>query len=87
MTFDGRRGQWQLTDDTSARLGAGRASLEIDGAVILVEGTPKDGDTFSITPMSGEASRISFLLTRGEEIAAASTIAIYPATTTRVRQS
>jgi len=83
MTFDGRRGQWQLTDDTSARLGAGRASLEIDGAVILVEGTPKDGDTFSITPMSGEASRISFLLTRGVEIAAASTIAIYPATTNK----
>lgn len=83
MTFDGRRGQWQLTDDTGARLGAGRASLEIDGAVILVEGTPKDGDTFSITPMSGEASRISFLLTRGEEIAAASTIAIYPATTNK----
>ena len=83
MTFDGRRGQWQLTDDTGARLGAGRASLEIDGAVILVEGTPKDGDTFSITPMSGEASRISFLLTRGEEIAAASTIAIYPTTTNK----
>lgn len=83
ITFDGRRGQWQLTDDTGVTLGAGRASLEIDSALILVEGTPKDGDTFSFTPMSGEASRISFLLTRGEEIAASSTIAIYNATTNK----
>lgn len=83
MTFDGRRGQWQLTDDTGATLGAGRASVEIDSALILVEGTPKDGDTFSFTPMSGEASRILFLLTRGEEIAASSTIAIYNATTNK----
>ena len=83
MTFDGRRGQWQLTDDTGAQLGAGRGSIQIDGAVILVDGTPKDGDSFSFTPISGEASRISFLLTRGEEIAAASTIAIFPATTNK----
>ncbi|MBR2573989.1 MAG: flagellar hook-associated protein FlgK [Loktanella sp.] len=83
MTFDGRRGQWQLTDDTGATLGVGRASIQIDGAVILVDGTPKDGDSFSIKPMSGEASRMSFLLTRGEEIAAASTIAIFPATTNK----
>jgi flagellar hook-associated protein 1 FlgK len=83
MTFDGRRGQWQMTDDTGATLGAGRASIEIDGAVILVDGTPKDGDSFSFKPMSGEASRMSFLLTRGAEIAAASTIAIYPATTNK----
>jgi len=83
MTFDGRRGQWQLTDDMGATLGAGRASIQIDGAVILVDGTPRDGDSFSIKPMSGEASRMSFLLTRGEEIAAASTIAIFPATTNK----
>jgi flagellar hook-associated protein 1 FlgK len=83
MTFDGRRGQWQLTDDTGAMLGAGRASIQLDSAVILVEGTPKDGDSFSFKPMPGEASRMSFLLTRGEEIAAASTIAIYPATTNK----
>jgi len=83
MTFDGGRGQWQLTDDTVVTLGVGRASIEIDGAVILIDGTPKDGDSFSFKPISGEASRMSFLLTRGEEIAAASTIAIYPATTNK----
>lgn len=83
MTFDGRRSQWQLTDSTGAMLGVGRGTIQVDGAVILVEGTPADGDSFTFKPMPGEASRMSFLLTRGEEIAAASSIAIFPATTNK----
>jgi len=80
MTFDARRGQWLLSDDTGAQLDVGRARIEIDGAVIDITGIPEDGDTISFNRIPGEASRMSFLLTRAEEFAAASTTTIYPDT-------
>jgi flagellar hook-associated protein 1 FlgK len=80
MSFDARKGQWLLSDDSGALLDVGRARIEIDGAVINITGIPKDGDTISLNRTSGEASRMSFLLTRAEEFAAASTTTIYPDT-------
>jgi flagellar hook-associated protein 1 FlgK len=83
MEYDAKRGQWQLSNDTGDILGNGRGRIEIDGAVIDVTGTPKDGDVILFTSAAGEASRMSFLLTRGEELAAASTTVVYPATTNK----
>ncbi|AGI68540.1 FlgK-like flagellar hook-associated protein [Octadecabacter antarcticus 307] len=81
MTYDAKRGQWQLSNETGETLGTGRGRIELDGAVIDVTGTPEDGDVISFALMAGEASRMSFLLTRGEELAAASRTVVYPATT------
>jgi flagellar hook-associated protein 1 FlgK len=81
MTYDAKRGQWQLSNDAGETLSTGRGRIEIDGAVIDVTGTPEDGDVISFASMVGEASRMSFLLTRGEELAAASSTVVYPATT------
>jgi flagellar hook-associated protein 1 FlgK len=80
MTFDARKGQWLLSDDNGTPLDGGRARIELDGAVIDITGIPEDGDTISLNRISGEASRMSFLLTRAEEFAAASTTTIYPDT-------
>ena len=81
MTFEGRTNRWLLKDDAGNLLGTGRNRLEIDGAVIDIEGSAKDGDRISFTRVAGDASRISFLLKRPEEIAAASTVSIFPDTT------
>jgi flagellar hook-associated protein 1 FlgK len=80
ITFDARRGQWLLSDDTGTQLDVGRARIEIDGAVIEITGIPEDGDTILLNRIPGEASRMAFLLTRAEEFAAASTTTIYPDT-------
>jgi flagellar hook-associated protein 1 FlgK len=80
MTFDARKGQWLLSDDNGRPLDVGRARIEFDGAVIDITGIPEDGDTISLNRIPGEASRMSFLLTRAEEFAAASTTTIYPDT-------
>jgi flagellar hook-associated protein 1 FlgK len=80
MTFDARKGQWLVSDDNGTPLDVGRARIELDGAVIDITGIPEDGDTISLNRIPGEASRMSFLLTRAEEFAAASTTTIYPDT-------
>jgi flagellar hook-associated protein 1 FlgK len=80
MTFDARKGQWLLSDDNGTPLDVGRARIELDGAVIDITGIPEDGDTILLNRIPGEASRMSFLLTRAEEFAAASTATIYPDT-------
>ena len=80
MQFNARTDQWTLTDDTGSVLATGRTKIEANGAVIDVTGTPKDGDKIVFERAAGDASRISFLLRRPEEIAAASTVAIYPET-------
>jgi flagellar hook-associated protein 1 FlgK len=80
MTFDARKGQWLLSDDNGTPLDAGHARIELDGAVIDITGIPEDGDTILFHRIPGEASRMSFLLTRAEEFAAASTTTIYPDT-------
>jgi flagellar hook-associated protein 1 FlgK len=80
LIFDAAKGQWLLSDNTGTQLDAGRARIEIDGAVIDITGIPEDGDAILLNRISGEASRMSFLLTRAEEFAAASTTTIYPDT-------
>ena len=80
ITYDARKGQWLLSDDNGTLVDLGRARIEIDGAVIDITGIPEDGDTILLNRISGEASRMSFLLTRAEEFAAASTSTVYPDT-------
>ena len=80
MNFEARTDRWILKDDQGNLLGTGRSRIEIDGAVIDVSGNAQDGDTVSFTRDSGDALRIEFLLRRPEEIAAASTVTIYPET-------
>jgi flagellar hook-associated protein 1 FlgK len=80
IAFDARKGQWLLSDDNGTLLDVGRARIEIDGAVIDITGIPEDGDIILLNQIPGEASRMSFLLTRAEEFAAASTSTVYPST-------
>jgi flagellar hook-associated protein 1 FlgK len=81
MTFEGRTNRWLLKDDAGNLLGSGRSRIEIDGAVIDIVGAAKHGDRIIFGRDAGDASRISFLLQRPEEIAAASTVSIFPDTT------
>ena len=81
MTFNAQTDHWVLADDTGATLGTGRGRIEIDGAVIDVSGAAQDQDKFTLVRDPGDASRLTFLLRRSEEIAAASTVVVYPDTT------
>ena len=71
---------WVLKDGDGTKLGQGRNRIEIDGAVIDITGKADDGDKIDIIREPGDAARITFLLGRPEEIAAASTVTIHPET-------
>jgi flagellar hook-associated protein 1 FlgK len=67
---------WTGRDGDGVMLGSGRTQLQLEGAMIDFSGKPKDGDSFQMTRVSGDASRMSFLLTRAEQFAAASTLKV-----------
>jgi flagellar hook-associated protein 1 FlgK len=59
-------------------LGTGRSQIDLDGVIVKVGNTAQDGDSFRLTKADGEADRLSFLLTDGRQIAAASNFVITP---------
>lgn len=79
--YSARTDSWTLRDAGGAVLATGRSRIEFAGGVIDISGRPADGDAIRFPREAGEALRMAFLLTRGEQIAAASTVAISPATT------
>ncbi|WP_439143608.1 flagellar hook-associated protein FlgK [Planktotalea sp.] len=78
MSYEAKNDLWTLQDDGGAILGQGRNRIELDGALIEIIGKGVAGDSFDIVRETGDAARISFLLERPEEIAAASTVSISP---------
>ena len=78
LSYEVKSDFWTLKDGDGAVLGEGRNRIELDGAVIEIVGKAAAGDSFDIVRETGDAARISFLLERPEEIAAASTVSISP---------
>ena len=73
--------QWIARDISGVVLGQGRKEIDLGGMVVKVNTPARDGDSFNVTRMRGEAERIEFLLLDGKEIAAASNFVITPAST------
>ena len=76
--FDGRTGFWTAYSQNNAVMGTGRSQIDLDGVIVKVENSAQDGDSFRLTKEDGEADRLSFLLTDGRQIAAASNFVITP---------
>ena len=76
FTYNDASSMWTGRDGDDVILGSGRTQLQLEGGMIEFSGKPKDGDTFQMSRVSGDASRMSFLLTRAEQFAAASTLKV-----------
>ena len=76
FTYNDASSMWTGRDGDGVILGSGRTQLQLEGGMIEFSGKPKDGDTFQMSRVSGDASRMSFLLTRAEQFAAASTLKV-----------
>ena len=63
---------WNLSSDNLKNIASGKETIETDGFKISFFGNPLDGDEFSIVEDSA-SSGMSFLLTRPQDFAAAST--------------
>ncbi len=63
---------WNLSSDSLKNIASGKETIETDGFKISFFGNPLDGDEFSIIEDSA-SSGMSFLLTRPQDFAAAST--------------
>ena len=66
---------WNLSSNNLKNFASGKETIETDGFKISFFGNPFDGDEFSITEDSA-SSGMSFLLTRPQDFAAASTTLI-----------
>jgi flagellar hook-associated protein 1 FlgK len=76
--FNGRTGFWTAYGQNNDVMGTGRTQIDLDGVIVKVESSAQDGDSFRLTKADGEADRLSFLLTDGRQIAAASNFVITP---------
>ena len=76
--YNGRSGAWSAYDVNNNIIGKGRSEIDLNGLIIRVGNQVADGDSFTLKKTSGEADRISFLLTDGRQIAAASNFVITP---------
>ena len=76
FTYNAASNVWTGRDGDGVMLGSGRTQLQLEGGMIEFSGKPKDGDSFQMSRVSGDASRMSFLLTRAEQFAAASTLKV-----------
>ncbi len=75
ITWNGTSGAWEVKDSTGKSVtttaGLGGA-LSFDGITVTPTGTPKDGDSFTLNPVSGAASSMKVAITDGDGIAASS---------------
>lgn len=76
--FDERSGFWTAYGQNNDVMGTGRSQIDLDGVIVKVGNPAQDGDSFRLTKADGEADRLSFLLTDGRQIAAASNFVITP---------
>jgi flagellar hook-associated protein 1 FlgK len=76
--YNGRSDAWEAYDINNTVIGTGRSEIDLNGAIVRVENQAVHGDSFTLNKTSGEADRLSFLLTDGRQIAAASNFVITP---------
>ena len=78
VTYDHATDYWTAKNGAGHTLGRGRRSIDLNGMVIRVGGRAREGDSFRVARVSGEAERLHFLLKDGKEIAAASDFVTIP---------
>lgn len=76
MRFSASAGTWEVRDLSSGKTATGTGKIELDGLRFSVEGTPRNGDTFRISPENHPAATFSALIKDGSQVASAGRFAI-----------
>ena len=76
MTFNASAGSWTVKELSSGRTATGTAAIDLDGLRFAVEGTPRNGDTFRISPEDHPAATFSALIKDGSQVASAGRFSI-----------
>jgi flagellar hook-associated protein 1 FlgK len=79
LLHDGAAGVWRAFDADGGELASGRETLLLPGARVDLAGTPRDGDRITLTPVTGRAADLRWVLTDPAGLAAASAFAAAPA--------
>jgi flagellar hook-associated protein FlgK len=81
VTFDQSRNSWLVKDSAEQVLASGQKTLNAPGFTLTINGNAVDGNSFVVQPSRDIAASLRFLLTRPQDIAAASPDLVTPATT------
>jgi flagellar hook-associated protein 1 FlgK len=74
FTYDAAKSGWIGTKSDGSVLQTPKSKITLDGVTVNISGQPANGDSFTLAPSIGKAANLRFLLTRPEELAAASMI-------------
>ncbi len=74
FTYDAAKSGWVGTKPDGSVLQTPKSKITLDGVSVNISGQPANGDSFTLAPSIGKAANLRFLLTRPEELAAASMI-------------
>ncbi|MCF8484317.1 MAG: flagellar basal body protein [Rhodobacteraceae bacterium] len=77
LTFDAAAGLWRATGP-AGQIAAGADTIDLAGLSIRFTGAAKDGDRFTLTPRSGQAQDMRFVLADPRGIAAAGSSVVSP---------
>jgi flagellar hook-associated protein FlgK len=76
MTFNASAGDWQVREIRSGRTVTSGSPVQMDGLRFAVEGFPRDGDTFRITPEDHPVATFAALIKDGSQVASAGMFAV-----------
>ena len=80
VTFNASAGDFQIREVRSGRTVTGGAPLEMDGLRFTVEGLPRDGDTFLVSPDDHPSATFMALIKDGSQVASAGRFAVRSST-------
>ena len=80
VTFNASAGNYQIREVRSGRTVTGGAPLEMDGLRFTVEGLPRDGDTFLVSPDDHPSATFMALIKDGSQVASAGRFAVRSST-------
>ena len=72
MRFSATSGVWTVTNDQTQASATGIDEINLDGLQFSLQGTPRDGDTYRVTPTSRPALAFRTLIKDPSEVAGAS---------------
>lgn len=76
LSYDRGDQLWKAFDAEGAVVAQGATGISYAGLDVVIAGSPADGDEFTLTSSTGKAANLQFLLTRGEDFAAAAAMMV-----------
>ena len=76
LSYDEGAELWRLRDETGTQIASGTKEINALGISIIVHGQGRAADYFTVSPVKDAAAQMSFVVSRPEDIAAASSSSI-----------